>query len=59
MEEHKEIEIDAIADKGKLICYGISEHLENAGVHSGDATLILPAQKLYFETIRRIKSLFH
>lgn len=55
MEEHKEIEIDAIADKGKLICYGISEHLENAGVHSGDATLILPAQKLYFETIRRIK----
>ncbi len=51
----KEIEIDAVADKGKLINYAISEHVENAGVHSGDATLILPAHKLYLETIKRIK----
>lgn len=51
----KEIEVDAIADDGKLINYAISEHLENAGVHSGDATIILPAQKLYLETIKRIK----
>ena len=47
----KEIEIDAVADKGKLINYAISEHVENAGVHSGDATVILPAQKVYLETI--------
>jgi len=51
----KEIEIDAVADKGKLINYAISEHVENAGIHSGDATLILPAHKLYLETIKRIK----
>ena len=57
MEDHKEIEIDAVASKGELICYGISEHVENAGVHSGDATLILPAQKLYLETVKRIKKI--
>ena len=51
----KEIEIDAVADKGKLINYAISEHVENAGVHSGDATVILPAQKVYLETTKRIK----
>lgn len=51
----KEIEMDAVADNGKLINYAISEHLENAGIHSGDATIILPAQKLYLETIKRIK----
>jgi carbamoyl-phosphate synthase large subunit/carbamoyl-phosphate synthase small subunit len=51
----KEIEIDAVADKGQLINYAISEHVENAGIHSGDATLILPAHKLYLETIKRIK----
>lgn len=51
----KEIEIDAVADKGKLINYAVSEHVENAGIHSGDATLILPAHKLYLETIKRIK----
>ena len=51
----KEIEVDAVADKGVLINYAISEHLENAGTHSGDATIILPAQKLYLETIKRIK----
>ena len=51
----KEIEVDAIGDSGKLVNYVISEHLENAGTHSGDATIILPAQKLYLETTKRIK----
>ncbi|MFH1218253.1 MAG: carbamoyl-phosphate synthase (glutamine-hydrolyzing) large subunit [Candidatus Peregrinibacteria bacterium] len=51
----KEIEIDAVAYKGKVVIYAISEHIENAGVHSGDATIVLPPQKLYIETIRRIK----
>ena len=52
----KEIEIDGVAQKGKMILYAISEHIENAGVHSGDATLVLPPQKLYLETIRQIKN---
>jgi len=51
----KEIEVDGVANNGDLVVYAVSEHLENAGVHSGDATLILPAQKLYLETLRRIK----
>lgn len=51
----KEIEIDAVAHKGRVVIYAISEHIENAGVHSGDATIVLPPQKLYMETIRRIK----
>jgi len=51
----KEIEIDAVAYKGRVVIYAISEHIENAGVHSGDATIVLPPQKLYMETIRRIK----
>ncbi len=51
----KEIEIDAVAHKGRLVIYAIAEHIENAGVHSGDATIVLPPQKLYIETIRRIK----
>jgi carbamoyl-phosphate synthase large subunit len=51
----KEIEIDAIANKGKLICWAISEHVENAGIHSGDATIVLPAQRIYWETARKIK----
>jgi carbamoyl-phosphate synthase large subunit len=51
----KEIEMDAVAQNGEIIAYAISEHIEYAGVHSGDATLIFPAQKIYFETIRRIK----
>ncbi len=51
----KEIEIDAVADNGKVIVWAISEHIENAGVHSGDATLVLPPQKLYLETARRVK----
>ena len=53
----KEIEIDAVADKGELFCYAISEHVENAGVHSGDATLVLPPQRTYLETTRRIKAI--
>ena len=51
----KEIEIDAVANKGNLFCYAISEHVENAGVHSGDATMVLPPQRTYLETMRRIK----
>lgn len=51
----KEIEFDAVADKGTILNYAIGEHLENAGVHSGDATVILPAQKLYVNTIRHVK----
>lgn len=52
----KEIEIDGVAQNGKLKLYAISEHIENAGVHSGDATLVLPPQRLYLETIRQIKN---
>ncbi len=55
--EAKEIEIDAVASRGELYCYGISEHVENAGVHSGDATLVLPPQRTYLETMRRIKTI--
>ncbi|MDO8741332.1 MAG: carbamoyl-phosphate synthase (glutamine-hydrolyzing) large subunit [Candidatus Woesearchaeota archaeon] len=51
----KEIEIDAVANNGELFCYAISEHVENAGVHSGDATMVLPPQRTYLETMRRIK----
>ena len=55
IENAKEIEIDAVSQKGEIIVYAISEHIEFAGVHSGDATIVFPAQKLYIETIRRIK----
>ncbi len=51
----KEIEIDAVAKQGEMIVYAISEHIENAGVHSGDATMVLPPQRTYLETIRQIK----
>lgn len=51
----KEIEFDAVAQNGEVKLYAISEHIEFAGVHSGDATLVFPPQKVYFETIRRIK----
>jgi carbamoylphosphate synthase large subunit/anthranilate/para-aminobenzoate synthase component II len=51
----KEIEFDAVANKGTILNYAIGEHLENAGVHSGDATVVLPAQKLYVGTIRQVK----
>ena len=53
----KELEIDGVAKKGNIIIYAISEHVENAGVHSGDATIILPPQHLYLETIRRAKNI--
>ena len=53
----KEIEIDAVADKGEIVSYAISEHVEFAGVHSGDATIVFPAQKIYIETTRRIKKI--
>ena len=53
----KEIEFDAVADKGEVIAYAISEHIEFAGVHSGDATIQFPPQKLYIETARRIKKI--
>ncbi len=51
----KEIELDGVAQRGEVVCYAISEHVENAGVHSGDATMVFPSQRLYLETIRRIK----
>ncbi len=53
----KEVEIDAVAYNGRLVIYAIAEHIENAGVHSGDATIVLPPQKLYIETIRRVKNI--
>ena len=55
VQEAKEIEFDAVANNGKILNYAIGEHLENAGVHSGDATVILPAQKLYVKTIKHVK----
>ena len=55
MENTKEIEFDAVAQNGEVVEYAISEHIEFAGVHSGDATLVCPAQKIYFATARRIK----
>ena len=51
----KEIEVDAVANKGELTCFAISEHIENAGVHSGDASIVLPPQRTYLETLRKIK----
>lgn len=51
----KEIEIDGVAKNGELLLWAITEHVENAGVHSGDATLVLPVQKLYQETLRKVK----
>ena len=53
----KEIEFDAVADNGEILAYAISEHIEYAGVHSGDATIQFPPQKLYVETVRRIKKI--
>lgn len=55
IEEAKEIEFDAVARNGEIVAYAISEHVEFAGVHSGDATIVFPPQKLYVETIRRVK----
>ena len=56
IEEAKEIEMDAVAFEGKLIMHVVTEHVENAGVHSGDATLVLPPQDLDPETVRKIES---
>ena len=55
MQDTKEIEFDAVADKGDIVEYAISEHIEYAGVHSGDATMVFPAQHIYYSTIRQIK----
>ena len=55
MQDTKEIEFDAVADKGEIVEYAISEHIEYAGVHSGDATMVFPAQNIYFSTVRQIK----
>jgi carbamoyl-phosphate synthase large subunit len=55
VENSKEIEIDAVARRGEILFHAITEHIENAGVHSGDATVVLPAQRLYIETIRKIR----
>ena len=57
MNRCKEIEFDAVADDGEILAYAISEHIEYAGVHSGDATIQFPPQKLYVETVRRIKKI--
>jgi carbamoyl-phosphate synthase large subunit len=57
VENAKELEIDAVARDGELIASAISEHVENAGVHSGDATLVLPPQRTYLETMRRIRKI--
>ena len=55
IENAKEVEMDAVAQNGEIVAYAISEHIEYAGVHSGDATIQFPPQKLYVETVRRIK----
>ena len=57
MTDTKEIEFDAVADHGRVVEYAISEHVEYAGVHSGDATMVFPAQEIYFSTIRQIKKI--
>jgi carbamoyl-phosphate synthase large subunit len=57
LQNAKEIEFDAVAKNGEIMEYAISEHVEFAGVHSGDATLVFPAQKIYFETMRRVKKI--
>jgi carbamoyl-phosphate synthase large subunit len=57
IENSKEIEIDAVAKRGEILFHAITEHIENAGVHSGDATVVLPAQRLYIETIRKIRKI--
>ncbi|NOQ25591.1 MAG: carbamoyl-phosphate synthase (glutamine-hydrolyzing) large subunit [Bacteroidales bacterium] len=57
IQEAKEVEMDAVAKDGEIVVYAISEHVEFAGVHSGDATIVFPAQKIYIETIKRIKKI--
>lgn len=53
----KELEMDGVADKGKIVIEAVTEHIENAGIHSGDATLVIPPQRLYLETIRKTKKI--
>ncbi len=55
IEDAKEIDVDAVARDGEIVCWAVSEHVENAGVHSGDATLVLPPQRTYLETMRAIR----
>jgi carbamoyl-phosphate synthase large subunit len=57
LENAKEIEFDAVAANGEIVVYAISEHIENAGVHSGDATLVFPPQRTYLETIRQVRQI--
>ena len=57
IQDAKEIDVDSVACDGKIIVTAISEHVENAGVHSGDATLVLPAQDLNKETVNKIKAI--
>jgi carbamoyl-phosphate synthase large subunit len=57
LENAKEIEFDAVAKDGNVLVYAISEHVENAGVHSGDATLVLPPQRTYLETLRQVRAI--
>jgi carbamoyl-phosphate synthase large subunit len=55
IENAREIDVDAVARHGEIVCWAVSEHVENAGVHSGDATLVLPPQRTYLETMRRVR----
>jgi carbamoyl-phosphate synthase large subunit len=57
VEDAKEIDVDAVSRDGEIVCWAVSEHVENAGVHSGDATLVLPPQRTYLETMRRIRKI--
>ncbi len=57
IQDAKELEVDGVADKGEVVIECIAEHVENAGVHSGDATIVIPPQRLYLETIRRTKKI--
>lgn len=57
LENAKELDMDAVAQHGQLVVWAIAEHVENAGVHSGDATLVLPPQRAYLETMRRVKNI--
>jgi carbamoyl-phosphate synthase large subunit len=57
VQDAKEIEIDAVADRGNIAAWAVSEHVENAGVHSGDATMVIPPQRTYTETVKRIEDI--
>ena len=57
IQDAKELEMDGVADKGRIVIEAITEHIENAGIHSGDATLVIPPQRLYLETIRKTKKI--